>query len=199
MNKIFKRLATATVISMAICIPSYAARYKEVNVFDGGTISGSVKFTGKDVPPIEATVTQKSCTFEPFIQVMTNNSDFVAKNSDPILHNIHTYEMMGRARKTITNFSQPKQDSVIKKKVTLKRGSALKLECDAHFFMHGFIFVAKNPYYSIVDSNGKFSITDIPAGKYKIKAWHGTLGEKKANVEVMAGGSHKVDFTFNSK
>ena len=135
----------------------------------------------------------------PFMSVMTNDSMFEATNSDPVLHNIHTYEIMGRAKKTVMNVSQPKQGATTKKKVKLKRGAGMKIECDAHDFMHGFVFVAKNPYYAVVAEDGTYTINDIPAGKYKVKAWHGTLGEQKGKAEVTAGGSATVDFTFKGK
>ena len=133
------------------------------------------------------------------MSVMTNGSMFEATNSDPVLHNIHTYEIMGRAKKTVMNVSQPKQGATTKKKVKLKRGAGMKLECDAHDFMHGFVFVAKNPYYAVVAEDGTYTISDIPAGKYKVKAWHGTLGEKKDKATISAGGTATVDFTFKGK
>jgi len=155
--------------------------------------------SGKKFDKIEANIDQKGCDFLPFFSVMTNDSNFNATNSDPVLHNIHTYEIMGRAKKTVMNVSQPKQGSTTKKKVKLKRGAGMKIECDAHDFMHGFVFVAKNPYYAVVADDGTYSISDIPAGKYKVKAWHGTLGEKKAKATVAAGGTATVDFTFKGK
>lgn len=122
-----------------------------------------------------------------------------AKNSDPVLHNIHTYEIIGRAKKTVLNVSQPEQGAITNKKIKLKRGAAMKLECDAHDFMHGFIFVAKNPYYAVVNKDGAFTIKDVPPGKYKIKAWHGTLGIKKDKVEVPANGKVTVNFEYKGK
>ncbi len=155
--------------------------------------------SGKKFEKIEAKIDQKGCEFLPFMSVMTNDSIFEATNSDPVLHNIHTYEIMGRAKKTVMNVSQPKQGATTKKKVKLKRGAGMKLECDAHDFMHGFVFVAKNPYYAVVADDGTYTINDIPAGKYKVKAWHGTLGEKKGKATVTAGGAATVDFTFKGK
>ncbi len=155
--------------------------------------------SGKKFDKIEAKIDQKGCEFMPFMSVMTNDSMFEATNSDPVLHNIHTYEIMGRAKKTVMNVSQPKQGATTKKKVKLKRGAGMKIECDAHDFMHGFVFVAKNPYYAVVAEDGTYTINDIPAGKYKVKAWHGTLGEQKGKAEVTAGGSATVDFTFKGK
>ncbi len=242
-----KKLITALVLATAsaMTIPALAG-YKVIDVKNGGTITGKVKFTGKDPAPVVYKVTkdtstcgtdsrtidfvdvkdgalrnavvflekvkagkkfekidnkvnQKGCEFTPYMSVMTNNAQFEAVNSDPVLHNIHTYEIMGRAKKTVMNVSQPKQGAVTKKKIKLKRGAGMKLECDAHDFMHGFVFVAKNPYYAIVSEDGTYSIKDVPPGKYKIKAWHGTLGEQKAKVDVKAGETAHIDFTYKGK
>jgi hypothetical protein len=151
---------------------------------------------GKEFPVIEkVSLQQKGCEFKPFISVMYNNSKIDAVNEDPVLHNIHTYEIIGRAKKTAFNVSQPDKGTV-SKKIKFKRGSGMKVECDAHDFMHSFVFVAKNPYYAVVDKNGNYKIENVPPGKYKIKAWHGYLGEKKAKTEVSEGGSATVDFTY---
>ncbi len=155
--------------------------------------------SGKKFDKIEGVIEQKGCEFMPFMSVMTNEATFEATNSDPVLHNIHTYEIMGRAKKTVMNVSQPKQGAVTKKKVKLRRGSSMKIECDAHDFMHGFVFVAKNPYYAIVAEDGTYTINDVPAGKYKIKAWHGTLGEQKSKVNLKGGDEVTADFTFKGK
>jgi plastocyanin len=140
-------------------------------------------------------INQENCEFKPFLQVMKNGKDISAINSDPVLHNIHTYEIMGRAKKTVFNISQPKKGKVTKA-VKLKRGAAMKVECDAHDFMHGFVFVAKNPYAAKVAEDGTFSIDNVPPGTYKVIAWHGTLKAQKGDVEVAAGGSATMDFEF---
>ena len=108
------------------------------------------------------------------------------------------YELIGRTKKTVFNVSQPDQNTVTKK-VKLKRGTAMKVECDAHDFMHAFVFVAKNPYFAVVKDDGSFEIKDVPAGKYTIKAWHGFLKDQKGKVEVAAGGAATIDFAFKGK
>ncbi len=72
----------------------------------------------------------------------------------------------------------------------------MKIECDAHDFMHGYVFVANNPYFAVVKEDGSFSIDNVPPGKYTIKAWHGMLKNQKGTIEVSAGGSATIDFTF---
>ncbi|QYZ65093.1 MAG: hypothetical protein OI74_05030 [Gammaproteobacteria bacterium (ex Lamellibrachia satsuma)] len=242
MKKLIIALSLAGLFALPVA--GQAAKYKEVSVSNGGTITGKVSFAGKDKAPktykiskdndvcgtgireidyvrvnngslmdtvvyldkvktgkafdasiSNAILDQKGCEFKPFLQVMKNETKIAAVNQDPILHNIHTYEIIGRTKKTVFNVSQPEPNTVTKT-VKLKRGSAMKVECDAHDFMHGFVFVAKNPYYAKVAEDGTFSIDNVPPGKYTIKAWHGTLKDQKSKVEVTAGGTANVDFTF---
>ncbi len=141
---------------------------------------------------------QDGCYFKPFLGVMRNNAKFVSINKDPVLHNIHTYELMGRVKKTVFNVSQPDQNTITKT-VKLKKGAAMKVECDAHDFMHAYTFVAKNPYFAIVKADGSYTIDNVPAGEYKIKAWHGFLKDQKSKVKVTAGGTVTVDFAFKGK
>jgi len=141
---------------------------------------------------------QHNCAFHPFFGVMANSQKLDVVNSDPVLHNIHTYEQIGRAKRTVFNVSQPDKGT-IEKKVKLRRGTSMKIECDAHDFMHGFMFVAKNPYFAVVKDDGSYEIKDVPPGKYTLKAWHGVLGTRKAKVTVASGAAVKVDFKFKGK
>ncbi len=163
----------------------YLAKVKKGKAFEDNTAAVNIN--------------QKGCAFDPFLQVMANGGEVEVLNSDPVSHNIHTYEMLGRAKKTVFNISQPDQDSVIKKTVKLRRGTAMKVECDQHDFMHGFVFVAKNPYYAVVAEDGSYTIDNVPAGKYKIRAWHGTLKEQKGSVTIAGGDTATVNFEFKGK
>ncbi len=143
------------------------------------------------------TINQKGCEFTPALGFMANGGELTATNSDATLHNIHTYEQIGRARRTIFNVSQPNQGDKVTKKVKARKGVGMKVECDAHDFMHSFVFIAPNPYFAPVNEDGTFEIGNVPAGKYKISVWHGTLGIKKGGkVEVKADGTATVDFIY---
>ena len=143
------------------------------------------------------TINQKGCEFSPALGIMANGGELTATNSDATLHNIHTYEQIGRARRTIFNVSQPNEGDVVTKKVKARKGVGMKVECDAHDFMHSFVFIAPNPYFAQVKEDGSYEIGDVPAGKYKINVWHGTLGTlKAAKIEVKAGAAASADFTY---
>lgn len=148
------------------------------------------------------TIKQEKCEFMPFFTVMANKGELTAINTDAVAHNIHTYEMIGRAKKTAINVSQPptEEPGKVTKEINLKRGAGMKVECDQHDFMHSFVFVAKNPYYAVVNKDGTYKIENIPAGKYKVKTWHGYLKDpKKQKVTVKAGNTETIDFEYKNK
>jgi plastocyanin len=147
--------------------------------------------------PVE--IEQNGCKFLPFVSVAVNGQDLTVHNLDAVAHNVHTYELIGAVRRTAFNVNQPDQGSVLTKTVKLRRGNAMKVECDQHEFMHGFVFVAKNPYYTIVSADGRFVIDGIPAGSYTVKAWHSTLGVQETSVEIESGSSAEIEFAFQGK
>ena len=175
-----------------------------VEIGEGGMLVNAVVFLsdieeGKAMPEelMKLTLDQKGCEFSPALGVIANKGELTAINSDHTLHNIHTYEQIGKARKTVINVSQPNQGDVMTKVIKLRRGNGMKVECDAHDFMHSFVYVAKNPYFSVVGADGTFSIGDIPAGEYKVMMWHGFLGEKKVGkITVEAGGEVSMELSY---
>ncbi|HVP62623.1 MAG TPA: carboxypeptidase regulatory-like domain-containing protein [Myxococcaceae bacterium] len=139
--------------------------------------------------PAKPVLDQKGCRYEPHAQIIGQNADLQVKNSDPILHNIHSYQE-GR---TVLNIAEPKQGMVVEKKMKKAGGEALK--CDVHNFMRGSLFVADNPYAVVTDADGKYELKDVPAGTYQIGTFHEVAGTKLGSVTVPAGG--KV--TFDAK
>ncbi len=139
---------------------------------------------------------QEGCRFMPAFSAVPKGENLTILNSDPTLHNIHTYEMIGRGRRTMFNVGQPEKGFEFTKPMRTRRGNTVKVECDAHNFMHAWIFVPDNPYYALVDENGGFQIGDIPAGSYKVKAWHPTLGVKESEITLKAGQAATLNFDF---
>ncbi|NQU56726.1 MAG: hypothetical protein HQ513_05785 [Rhodospirillales bacterium] len=154
--------------------------------------------SGKPFPASakKITINQLGCRFIPHLSVMANGGEVEVINSDTILHNIHTYEMNGTTNFSNFSVSQPQRGDIVSKRIELKKSVGMKVLCDAHNFMHGFIFVARNPYYAVVDSDGEFFIDNVPPGTYTIRTWHGNLGEKKGTVSVQPNGVVKVEFFY---
>jgi len=81
----------------------------------GGKLAQAVvaidKISGGSKPwPKTASASQsnrKGCAFLPYLNVIKNGSELTVLHSDPVLHNIHTYEIIGCAKRTMFNVSQP--------------------------------------------------------------------------------------------
>ncbi len=156
--------------------------------------------SGKPWPelPDGGMIDQKGARFLPSSRVVHKDVEVTVRNSDPELHNIHAYELIGRARRTIFNYSQI-PTVPLQVVMDVKREPYVKIECDAHNYMHDYLFVASNPYYAVTGEDGSFAISDVPAGSYKLIAWHPNLGAQEADVTVAAGATASQDFTFTGK
>ena len=126
------------------------------------------------------------------------------KNNDPeILHNPHGYSIAGANRKTLFNKPLPSQGDIARvtkniKRLKQKKDKHFFLQCDQHNFMEADARIVWNPYYSISGADGVFKIDGIPAGKYKVTAWHPYAGESSQDVTVGAGAA-KANFTLAAK
>ncbi len=137
-------------------------------------------------------IDQKNCDFDPWIQVVPKGSGLTVKNSDPVLHNIHIRELKGvRAgkryrpvKKTMFNEGQPPGSGDIETEIKSRiKDNFIRINCEAHNFMFAWIFAADHPYVVQTGKDGSYTIDDIPAGKYKLRAWHPTLGLQEEKLK----------------
>jgi plastocyanin len=165
----------------------------EVAVGAGNGLKGAVATVtdAKGAKGKKAVLDQKGCEFHPEVLVMTPGEVDIL-NSDGVLHNIHTFSTANPP----INKAQPK----FKKTMTEKfdKPEAIKIQCDAHSWMHGWILVTDN-VAAATDDKGTFKIENVPAGKHKVEVWHPVLGKQSKDVEVKAGQETKVSFELAAK
>ncbi len=135
----------------------------------------------------------KKCMFTPHVTTAVVGQRLGVNNTDPILHNTHLYH--GPKKKTMYNIALPLKDRVIKKR--MRKPGIVTVQCDAHEWMLGYVYVSKNPYATVTAADGTFTIDGIPPGTYKVKIWHEKLGEVVKEVTVTAGGTTTLDHTFS--
>jgi plastocyanin len=140
----------------------------------------------------EVVVDQVACNYRPRVQFAVVGQKVVAKNTDPILHNVHTY--LGPA--TLFNKGMPNAEAKPVTHVADKDG-VIRWKCDVHAWMRAFIGVNKNPYQAVSGDDGAFKIEGIPPGTYTVEAWHEKFGVKTATVEVAAGKPAMLSFKYD--
>jgi plastocyanin len=145
----------------------------------------------KGATKTKAVIDQKGCKFMPHVVVM-QPGEIEIKNSDDILHNIHTYSTANPS----INKAQPKFKKTMTEK--FEKPEVVKVTCDVHSWMLGWVAVVPGPA-AVTDTNGVAKIENVPAGKQKIEVWHETLGKQEKEVDVKAGQVTKVSFEMKGK
>lgn len=133
-------------------------------------------------PPVLNNV---KCIFEPRVQVIPPGKLDVV-NKDPVLHNTHGF----LGKRTVFNLALPNKDQVIQ--ADLERPGEVRVECDAHGWMLGWVYVAENPYFAVTGADGSFTIADVPPGDYTLIATHEFTGPIETPVTVKAGEAATV-------
>lgn len=139
-----------------------------------------------------ATLNQKGCQYIPHVQAVQVGTVLEILNNDGLLHNIHAYINGIDPSKSAFNIAQP---AFLKKtKRTLDKTGVYYFKCDVHDHMSAYIAVMNHPYHAVTNEEGRFTITDIPPGSYKVQAWHEVLGTLEKDVTVAGGKTAEVNF-----
>jgi len=157
-------------------------------------------------------VIAKLCEFLPYTGVVVNKGKFYVENDDAdendpkskdgVLHNPHSFDVLGAKSSTLFNIALAQKGSSLTKKIKMrmaKRGSVMRLQCDQHEFMQAWFLPVSNPFYATAKDDGTFEIKDVPAGKHKLMAWHPIAGKVEADVDVKDGGSVTANFEIKGK
>ena len=128
----------------------------------------------------EGVLDQKACIYTPRVVLSPAGEELSILNSDGILHNIHTYSTENPS----FNKAQPKFRKQMKQ--AFEHPETIKVTCDAHGWMLGWLVVTDHPYYAVTNASGAFTLPEVPAGDYELKFWHETLGEVTQQVSVQA-------------
>jgi len=154
------------------------------------------KSTGAAAAPV--VLDQKGCEYSPQILAVQTGQKITVRNSDPVMHNVHTMPAVpangegdnkgqGPGAGDLT-FSIPAAENF------------MKFKCDVHTWMFAWVTVVDHPYFAVTGKDGSFTIKDVPPGKYKIAALHRKAAPAgvERDIEVTADGG-TADFTLEIK
>ncbi len=156
-------------------------------------------FKGKPFDFQDTKLEANICQFVPFVSVVRNERQLSVVNLDSVAHDLQFYE---RDREHIfIMFHRPALTKAGTSDVVRFTGNRreVTMQCGMHPFMQGHGLAVDNPYYAVTGTEGTFAIKDLPAGTYRIKAWHPVLGEREQEVTVAENGSASVGFSFDAK
>jgi plastocyanin len=147
--------------------------------------------TGASAAP--AVLDQKGALYSPQILAVQTGQKVIIKNSDSFIHNVHTKPVANSEDNQVQMAGGPDLTFTFAKPEPF-----LKFQCDVHPWMFAWVSVFDHPYFAVSGADGKFTIKNVPPGKYTIEAAHRKLGVQTAEIEVKADGATQ-DFAFEAK
>ena len=139
------------------------------------------------VPATKPVVDQKGCIYDPPVVGAMAGQTIEIRNSDPVLHNVNFPKSV--AGNTTFNFAQAAGAKPADK--TFSNAEVfIRLSCQVHPWMFGYVGVAAHPFFAVTDAKGVFELpAGLPPGKYTLAANHVKGGEVTTEIEVGADGS----------
>jgi plastocyanin len=174
-----------------------------------GTVSGTVKVTddGKEVSNVEvvvyivgppdapgpdkvtATIKQTADKkFDPDLVAITVGERVEFPNTGATLHNVFST----KPKFDLGSFEQGKIKSW-----QFKDKAVAEIYCNIHPEMAATVVVVGNPYHASADKKtGKFTITNVPAGKWTLFAYTRRSKPVSSPIEVTPGGTTSKSFAI---
>jgi hypothetical protein len=155
--------------------------------------------SGKPFTFTDAQVEANICQFLPFVTVVSDKRQLTVTNRDPVSHDIQGYAYDEAGVDIVLHRSSLKASGTTDVVHLVKGRKVFTMQCGRHPYMQNWGYAIDNPYYAVTSPDGSFSIGDLPAGTYRIKAWHPILGVQERDVTVKPNDTVTLDLLFETK
>ena len=119
--------------------------------------------------------------FVPRLRVVAPGSRLDFPNQDPFSHNIFSTTVGAQ-------FDLGLYPAGKSKEVQFKRAGAYPVYCNIHPRMTAFVVVAPTLWVAQAGNDGRWSIAQVPAGRYTLHVWHERAKETATEVVIGASG-----------
>jgi len=140
-------------------------------------------------------VRQKDATFIPHVLPVVVGTVVEWPNEDNIYHNVFS-----KSDANPFDLDLYKKGDPPKKSPPFTKPGEVDVFCSIHARMSCVILILENPYFAKADGKGRYTITNVPPGRYTLAAWQERLpNDTKEIIVPETGDLSGIDFTLGIK
>jgi plastocyanin len=114
--------------------------------------------------PVVEVVDQIDKEFTPYVKPVRVGSSVQFPNKDNVQHHVYSFSAPKK-------FELPLYRGTPARPVLFDRTGVVKLGCNIHDWMVGYVYVADSPYFSKTPKEGSVEL-NVPPGRYQVRVWH---------------------------
>ena len=143
--------------------------------------------------PVTVIVDQKDFQFTPETSAIRTGDRVRFLNSDNHAHNVKTTHPSHSFNITMPVGTEHAETFSVASGIV----EPYRIDCALHSAMRAWVFVFDHPWYQVTAVNGKFDLSNVPAGEYRLDVVHpaGNLRHRQ-NVVVESGKAIDLDIAL---
>lgn len=140
-----------------------------------------------DLRPRRARMDQRDQQFVPRLLAVPAGTVVDFPNNDTTFHNVFS---LSRVRTfDLGRFAPGRTGSV-----RFDRPGIVPVFCDIHAHMSAYILVFSHPYFAESDAEGRYTMDDVPPGRYMLAVWSELGSAPSQPVQVRSGEAVEINF-----
>ncbi len=157
------------------------------------------KGTVFDASGQELVFDQQYCRFKPHCMIVPTGATLKVLSDDTVAHNTHSYPNKNNG--VNSGVAPGDRDGNLRIKYTRAESEPISVKCDYHAWMEAYHLPIDHPFAAVTDKDGKFEISNLPAGDYSFVVWHeaaaGKFVERKLPVTITAGNTTPAEIEYD--
>ncbi len=159
--------------STSICAADLSIRIEDKNqVSVEDTVIELLGQAGNAFTAQAVEITQEGKEFSPELSVVGRGSTILFTNNDPFQHHVYSVSRGNQ-------FDLPLYQGTPARLIEFDNQGVVKLGCNIHDWMLGFVYVAESQQLVIADASGRTRFSNLPAGDYQLRIWNPRLRNNK--------------------
>jgi plastocyanin len=140
-----------------------------------------------------AVIEQRGTEFAPWVTVVQTGTAVDFPNKDTVRHHVYS-------------FSQPKRFEIKLyagtpgQPITFDKPGEVVIGCNIHDWMEAYVLVVETPYFGKTGPDGRLTIANLPAGRYRLRMWHPLQKAQAAASEIDLGAAtQKLNLVLDAR